>query len=47
MSKTTVGDFNNQLVLAHKAIPLALELANSLIGSDITTACPLFKHPNL
>lgn len=38
MAKTIalVGDLNDQLVLAHKAIPLALEISNSIMAADIT-----------
>lgn len=31
-----VGDFNDQLVVAHKAIPRALEFSNSALGANIT-----------
>ncbi len=31
-----VGDFNDQVIVAHKAIPRALEFANSTLGANIT-----------
>lgn len=36
ISIALVGDFDPQRVIAHKAIPLALELGNSILGSKIT-----------